>query len=238
MNGIVDFHSHILPAIDDGSSSPKESVAMLQMEKSQGIEYVVATPHFYPRNDTPKQFLNRRKQAEEWLRTSIRGNTDLPQLIVGAEVHFFPGISESDAVSELTIGGKRYILIEMIKAPWTDSMFRELEDLYIRRDIVPIIAHIDRYISPLQTYGISKRLSDLPVLVQANASFFLRRSTRAMALRMLKNDQIHLLGSDCHNLSTRPPNLGDALDVISNCLGREALDRVCEYQNLVLTANE
>lgn len=47
MNGIMDFHSHILPGIDDGSASLEESIAMLRMEAEQGITHVIATPHFY-----------------------------------------------------------------------------------------------------------------------------------------------------------------------------------------------
>lgn len=238
MSRIIDFHTHILPGIDDGSSSSKESVAMLEMEKAQGIKCVVATPHFYPHKDTPEHFLNRRKRAEERLRSAIQGNADLPQLIVGAEVFFFSGISNSDAITELTIGKNRYILIEMGAPPWTDHVYCELQELCVRHDMIPIIAHIDRYITPFQTHGILRRLSELPVLVQANSSFFLRRSTRAMALRMLRNDQIHLLGSDCHNLSSRSPNLGDALNVIKNSLGQDAVERICNYQRMVLVENE
>lgn len=231
---IVDFHSHILPGIDDGSASLKESITMLQMEKAQGIKGVVATPHFYPQNDTPEHFLNRRTQAENVLRSMMQGRADLPELIVGAEVCYFSGISNSDTITELTIGKNSYILMEMGVPPWTDRMYREMEEIYNRHDVVPIIAHVDRYISPLQTHGIPKRLAELPVLVQANASFFLRRSTRAMALRMLRNEQIHLIGSDCHNLTTRPPNLGDALDVIKHNLGQSALDHICQCQAMVL----
>ena len=60
---VVDFHTHILPGIDDGSSSAEESLAMLQMEKEQGIDTVVVTPHFYPQEDRPERFLKRRKEA-------------------------------------------------------------------------------------------------------------------------------------------------------------------------------
>ena len=44
---MIDFHTHILPHMDDGSSSIEESLAMLQAEGKAGIERVVFTPHFY-----------------------------------------------------------------------------------------------------------------------------------------------------------------------------------------------
>ena len=45
--GIIDFHSHILPGIDDGSRSTAQSLEMMKLELDQGIGRIVATPHFY-----------------------------------------------------------------------------------------------------------------------------------------------------------------------------------------------
>lgn len=231
---VIDFHSHVLPGVDDGSASVEESIALLQAEKQQGISCVIATPHFYAQHDTPERFLKRRAAAEERLREEMVKIPDLPELKIGAEVYYFKGISDSDVISELTIDSKRCILLEMPVSPWTDSMYREIENLYVRRGMVPIIAHIDRYIGPFHTFGIPKRLRELPVLVQANAEFFLNRSTSSMALRMLKNDGIHLLGTDCHNLKDRKPNLGDAIALINKKLGKDAIMRIqaCEQDVL------
>ena len=218
MSGIVDFHSHILPGIDDGSASAEESIAMLRMETEQGIDCVVATPHFYAHHDAPEGFLAHRREAEIRLREAMDGLEEMPEIILGAEVYFFPGISDSDTIPELTIGYNRCILIEMPPSPWSQNMYSELEEIQARWGITPIIAHVDRYLNLLPTYGIPQRLEELPVLVQANAGFFLRAGTRAWALRMLERDQIQLLGSDCHNLSSRPPNLDKALRVIGRHL--------------------
>ena len=234
MNSVIDFHSHVLPGMDDGSASVEESVSMLRMEKQQGIECVIATPHFYANHDTPEQFLQRRARAEQRLREEMAKHGDLPQLKIGAEVYFFKGISDSDVVSELTIDSKRCILVEMPVSPWTDSMYRELEGLYVKRGFTPVVAHIDRYISRFRTFGIPQRLGELPVLVQANADFFLNRATASMALRMLKKDEIHLLGSDCHNLKSRKPNLGEAAALIEKRLGRAAIEQIKTYEREIL----
>ena len=158
----------------------------------------------------------------------------LPEISVGAEVSFFRGMSESEILPQLTIREKRYILIEMPPAPWTDAVYRELEGIWEKRGITPIIAHIDRYIGPFRTYRIPQRLAEMPVLVQANADFFLNRSTAGMALKMLKADQIQLLGSDCHNMSSRKPNLGAAVQRIARKLGQDALSRICGYESQIL----
>jgi protein-tyrosine phosphatase len=225
---MTDFHSHILPGMDDGSRSLEESIEMLRMEAEQGITCVVASPHFYPRYDDPAHFLAKREASAQQLREEMARYNDLPQLVLGAEVYYFRGMSESDQLSRLTIEGKNSILIEMPTPPWTEEMYRELETLWVRRGVRPIIAHIDRYIRPFHTYGIPGRLARLPVLVQANAEFFLDKRTAGMALRMLKEERIHLLGSDCHDLRERKPNLGPVLQKIHHKFGAESLRRI-EY---------
>ena len=233
---LTDFHSHILPGVDDGSHSIEESMAMLRAAAEQGIRRMVATPHFYPRHDDPDRFLAARDQAARCLLQQMRGDPGLPEMVLGAEVYYFRGMSESDRLERLTIGGKKCILIEMPLGPWTPEMYRELEDIHSRRGLTPIVAHIDRYIRPFRTHGIPQALRDLPVLVQANASFFTDRSTAHMAMRLLKSDQIHLLGSDCHNLTTRKPDLGPALRLIEQKLGSNALRRINEYERELLDA--
>lgn len=226
MSVLIDAHSHILPGIDDGSKSLEQSIAMLRMEAEQGIKQVVATPHFYPQHDSPERFLARRAKAEEKLREEMEKYVGLPELFIGAEVYYFNRMSESDIISELTIAEKGCILIEMPHAPWSESMYRELENIYIKRGLIPVVAHIDRYIGRFRTFGIPRRLAELPVMIQANAEFFLDRSTSAMALRMLKQGRIHFLGSDCHNLDSRKPNMKGALDLIVKRLGEDALSRI------------
>lgn len=223
---IIDIHSHVLPKMDDGSSSLEESIELLKMEAQQGIDRVAATPHFYARYDRPDTFLARRKEAEMRLREEMQKHDDLPELLIGAEVLFFHGISQSDAISDLTIGANRCILLEMDGVLWNNSVFQELEDICRDRQMTPIIAHVERYISPMRANKHLSRLLELPVLIQCNASFFLDRRTKRMALRMLKNGQVHLLGSDCHSVAHRPPRLGAAVDLIAKELGQDALDPI------------
>ena len=234
---LTDFHSHILPGIDDGSSSVEESIAMLRMEAEQGISAMVATPHFYARHDDPERFLARRAASAERLQAAMAQQEGLPEIYLGAEVHYFQGMSDSEILGRLTIAEKRCILIEMPPAPWTQQMYRELEWVYAKQGLTPVIAHVDRYISRLNTHGIPARLEALPVLVQANASFFLRRTTASFALRLLWQDRIQLLGSDCHNLTDRAPNLGPAAQVIARKLGSEAMAEIRGHEARAFAEN-
>ncbi len=234
---VVDFHSHILPGMDDGSNSVETSIEMLKAEAAQGVTHVISTPHFYPQSDSPEHFLEKRAHAEACLREEMEKHEGLPQLTVGAEVYYFGAISESDILPGLTIGESRCVMIEMPNMLWTEQMYRELAGVYEKQGIIPIIAHVDRYISPLHMHGIPKKLEGLPVYVQANAASFLRWNTRHMMLRMLRYGQIHLLGSDCHGMKDRSPNLLDAVKCIKKHLGEDAIAHIkcCEREVLSLS---
>ena len=214
----IDFHTHILPNVDDGSGSIEESLELLRICGKQGVGEVVLTPHFYPQYDTPQMFLEKRSQAMEALLERVEPG--MPALRLGAEVYYFPHMSHSDALRHLAIEGTDCIMVEMPASPWTDRMYQELEAIRDNQGLTPIIAHVDRYVGRFRDFGIPKRLAELPVLVQANASSFLEGSK---SMKMLKDRQIHLLGSDCHNLRSRKPNLGDARERIARKLGADAL---------------
>ena len=230
---LVDMHTHVLPSVDDGSKSVAESIAMLRMEARQHIDCVVATPHFYARYDRPEEFFARRKASMATLREELLKHPDLPEVKLGAEVYFFPGMSESAVLQDLAIEGGNCVLVEMPMSTWTDQMYRELEGIYAKQGLIPVIAHLDRYIKPFRAMGVLRKLEELPVLVQANASFFLQRSTINMAMRMLRRNQIHLLGSDCHNMAHRKPYLGEAVGLIHQRLGSEIMKQIAENQDIV-----
>lgn len=217
---VVDFHSHILPRIDDGSCSVEESISLLRLAAEQGIREVVLTPHFYPQHTTPERFLEKRSHSLRLLREHMDPEQNLPAIRCGAEVYFYSQMSHSDALEQLVIEGTDCVLVEMPMTQWTDRMYRELAQIRENLGLTPIIAHVDRYLGRFRDHGIPRRLAELPVLVQANASFFLRGSR---GMNMLRDRQIHLLGSDCHNLTDRKPELGPAVERIIRKLGADTI---------------
>lgn len=223
---MIDFHSHVLPGIDDGSANIEESLALLELQARQGITHTVATPHFYPDHQSFESFLRRRSQAEAELRQAMAEKTGLPELTVGAEVHYFRGIGQCDALRELTIGSGKYILIELPYGQWPDRMYQELEEISEKQGLIPVIAHVDRYLGTFSTRGIPEKLMGHGCLIQVNASAFLTPLARRLSLKMLRREQIHLLGSDCHDLSSRPPRLGEAVEKLRGAMGEGALARL------------
>lgn len=216
---MTDFHSHILPGLDDGSRCVEESLDMLRVSAEQGIACVAATPHFYAEENEPEEFLKRRAASEERLRAAWQSG--LPELKLGAEVCFFEGISRCGGLDQLKLEGTQMLLLEMPFAHWGQRVLQEVQALQARPEMTVVLAHVERYL-PWQDGETWERLLDWGVLNQCNAAFFLRWQTRHKALHMLRKGKIHLLGSDCHSMDTRPPRLGEALAVLG-VRGREIL---------------
>ena len=208
--GMVDFHTHILPAVDDGSQSVEESLTLLAESARQGMAGVCATPHFYPTSDDPERFFARRAAAWQKLSAAIAGRNDLPKIALGAEVHFYLGISRNDDIADFCIGDTGILLLEMPFYEWSENMIREIISLNERRDVTVLLAHIERYLK-FQKNDTWDYLRASGVVMQSNAEFFLNRMTAHKAVRMVKKGIIHIIASDCHNMSSRPPKVGDAL---------------------------
>ena len=220
---MVDFHTHILPGIDDGSPDIKTSVEMVRQQLEQGVDTIFLTPHFVAQRDYPENFLQRRQQAYETLQKALAEEGIFVTLQLGAEVMCCPGMSRWEQLGQLTMGDSPYILVELPPRPWKKAIYEELEALYLERGLIPIVAHIDRYLQLLGNKKMLSSLERLPVLLQANASFFTVRRNRRLALRWLKQERIHLVGSDCHGSQWRSPCMKEAIQVITSHIGEKAI---------------
>ena len=214
---MTDWHSHLLPGIDDGSKSVEESIALLSMLRDQGVDEVVATPHFDAARDEPRVFLKRRDTAYAALREQIDGES-MPRITLGAEVAYFFGISNMAELELLAIGDTGLLLLEMPMERWGRYTVDEILRIIRSGRVRIVLAHVERYIGFGNSAAISE-LCDAGVKLQSNASFFIGLRTRRRALTMLKKRQIRFLGSDCHSLVMRPPRIARAMEIIVKKLG-------------------
>ena len=227
---MIDFHSHILPGVDDGAQTLKDSLSMLRESFMQGTDLIVSTSHFYGEEEYPREFLKRRNAAALQLKNAIFMSTQIyPRIVLGAEVLFFPGISEAEDIQHLQIGNTGTILIEPPMAHWSDNMLDEIQQLGRNFDLVPIIAHVDRYMNILQDNTLIDRVIQRNLVVQVNGSYFLNPKTQGAAFNNLKAGKIQLIGSDCHNLDSRPPNLGAVRKLARECYMEKELRQL--HQN-------
>lgn len=224
-NAMIDFHSHMLPEMDDGSSSVEQSLEMIGTSAEQGVTHIVLTPHFYAGSDNPRHFLQKRDSRMKQLMERLPDGS--PKLLLGAEVQYFEGMSTMDALLDMRIEGTRCLLVEMPFTKWSPRMLDDLVDINRRKDFKVILAHVDRYIR-MQDMSVMSSLIREGILFQANADFFLRSFfiLSKKPFRMLENGWIHLLGSDAHNMTSRAPNLELAARAISQKCGDDALQKI------------
>ena len=220
---MIDFHSHILPGMDDGSQKVEESLQMLAAQAKQGIDTVVATSHFYADRSSPRRFVEKRSRAWEALREELPQNT--PEILLGAEVLYFPGISRAKGMGLLCTEGTNILLLEMPFIRWPETMVREVRDLAHSGRYTLMMAHIERYYF-LQDQSVWDELNDDGIWMQSNAEFFLSFRTKRKALKLLWEDRIHLLGTDCHNMDKRRPRMDEAMAVIRKRLGDELVSEI------------
>lgn len=232
---IVDFHTHILPGIDDGSQNESMTKDMLFEEKQQGVAIIAATPHFYASQMSVDGFLGRRREAlEKTNRICREADQPLPEIIAGAEVYYFSGIGRAAEIPRLCIGETNVLLLEMPFEQWTDGVLRDVEDLINRQKLMIVLAHIERYVHFQRDKGVWNRVMNLPLHTQINAGSFVNKGRFLRPDRkwqfsidyLKKHPDILHLGSDCHNVTSRRPNMARGRQAIAGSAGQEYLDRI------------
>ncbi len=220
---MLDIHSHILPKMDDGSKSVEMTFEMLRSSIEQGVTTMVSTSHFYADREDPESFLRRRNHAAKKIASQAE---ELGiKLYYGAEVLYFPGIAQSESVRELAISGTSLILIEMPFVSWSERIFDELMSFQYNSRLQIVLAHIERY-RGLQTRDIFEKMLELPFYFQMNAEAFDSFMTRRLAMKQIERGQLHFLGTDCHNITSRPPNMNIAKQAVEKRLSPAAWETI------------
>lgn len=221
---MIDFHSHILPNIDDGSTSLEESLLMLQKEAKDGVTDVVVTPHYYADRYSIDQFIGRRDKSFEALKHHL--TEEYPSIHIGAEVFYFPGMGEASMLSRLCIDDTQTLLLELPFVQWTSKMIKDVDKIVRNQQLDVILAHIERYYEIQKDKNVYYEMLELPVFGQINAGSFLKRSKRKLVLDLLDDGWASVMGSDCHNMDKRPPNLLEGRKIVERKLGVQILERI------------
>ena len=222
---LVDVHCHVLPEMDDGSEAVDVSLAILRQEREQGVDVVCATSHYYTRQSSIPDFCARRAEAMERLTAVL--TDDLPRVLPAAEVAYFPHMEEQD-LEPLCIQGTRTLMLEMPFTDWTDLQVETVEALALDCGYQVVLVHPERFCFSGSNRSQLRRLAQLPIGLQVNAGSLIRWQTRRLALDLLQLAPVPLLGSDCHNLTSRPPNLKGGRAVIRRKLGEDFLNQMDE----------
>jgi protein-tyrosine phosphatase len=196
---IVDFHAHVLPHMDHGSTRTETGKDQLALIHAAGVHTVCATSHFYPQDILPSVFLEQRQESLARLLKTY-GDAPRPRIILGAEVLICPGIQEMEGLEELCLEGSNILLLEMpfTKSGWDRSLFRAAYEI-MGRGIRPVLAHVDRYPEPL-----IEEMFDMGLCGQINAVSMVKGLFKPRhLLRWIEEGRIKAFGSDLHGRDPR-----------------------------------
>lgn len=186
----IDFHTHILPGIDDGSKSSAQSMQLLAAAKKAGFNTVIATPHFYPHRYNVREFLQRRDISL----SKIAENSDIPNIICGAEVLLCEGIEDMHELEALCIGNSDTMLVELPfdESAVTDRMYETIENMIIKGFNI-VLAHPNRY-----SNNVVENLISIGAGLQINISHICTYFERRRIMQWLNRNCVYAIGSDVH----------------------------------------
>ena len=226
---VVDMHCHILPGVDDGPATLKESLATLKEAECQDIGAMIVTPHFHPGRYAVTA--DKALKALERVRSVAADEGMGIRLYPGQECYYYSGlIAQLEAGNVLTMNGTRYVLVEFEpEAQYSTITFavRELCD----NGYKPIIAHFERYrwlyqrkerLAELHRHGARLQLNFDRLVDKGN--FIHPNGWR----KLLKDGYVDFLGSDTHGMAFRPLHVDKAMDWLQLDVRTEIAERIME----------
>jgi protein-tyrosine phosphatase len=225
---MIDVHHHLLYGLDDGPATIEQSIAMANMAVEDGITHVACTPHANHQFKFDPQEIALRLDR---LRAELAkiGNP----LILGRGCDFhvtFDAIQDAKAnPGKYTINGNQYLLVELpdqVIPMGLQNTFNELQ----HAGLIPILTHPER--NPVLQHNpdrMKQWISD-GLLIQITASSLLGRFgpvAQKVAHRLLRDDWVHIIATDAHNTSGRPPRMRASFDSIAKSYGAETAQRLC-----------
>ena len=210
---MVDIHTHILPDADDGARSWEMAKEMCRLAAQDGITQIVATPHA---NEEYVFDRAKHQRSIEQLQNDIGSQT---KLILGCDFHFsFENIQAAlKDPSAFTIAGTNYLLVELSDYAVSGAVAEAIRKLQ-EAGVKPIVTHPERNPILQRTPDSILRLLDQGCIIQVTASAFTGfwgEPIQKIAEWLLRKKAIHVVASDAHDVTNRPPVLSGARQRIS-----------------------
>jgi protein-tyrosine phosphatase len=221
---VIDVHSHILWDLDDGARTFDDSMAMLRMAAQTGTTDIVATPH------ANSQFAFRPEAVEEKLSLLRESTAGLIRIHSGCDFHLhYDNIQDALAnPAKYTIAHRSYLLVEFSEifvARQIDAVVSKM----LAAGMVPIITHPERNLALQQRLDDLRRWVKEGCLVQVTAQSLLGRfgtKSKRFAELLLKKNLVHVIASDAHDSTDRPPRLDLAYAYIAENYNPELARRL------------
>lgn len=235
MNLDFDIHCHILPGIDDGSKDIEMSMSMIDEAYRQGVRYMIATPHYYPGYKNCD--MSKVKSVYEDMRERVISKYSDFNLYLGNEIYYKAEVPKLLADGKInTMAGSRYVLLEFNVAKDYKDILYGVRNI-TRAGYYPILAHIERYNALWKRTDLVAELVETGAYMQINCENFTKKlfdSDRKYCVELIKSGLVHFLGTDCHNLTDRKPNIELANNYLKSKVDSKILSRISSNPQRIL----
>ena len=219
---MIDFHTHIIPNVDDGSSSVEETFALIKEAKEAGFTGIISTSHYIE-----GYYESNVAERELWLNALIQ---NLPKvnfngkLYLGNEIYFTSNIIELlEQQKVTTINNTNYTLFEL---PLNSKPLNLIDVIYTMQQykLIPVLAHPERYSFVQSNPKIIDELIDIGVLMQQNYGSIIGqygKKAQIIAKKMLEKNYITFFWSDVHKPNKIYKKMPEIIQELQNIIGRE-----------------
>jgi len=199
-NKMIDIHSHVLHAVDDGSKDIDTSIEMIKHEISIGVDTIVCTPHYIlgKYTNTVDELTNRFTELVNKVK-----ELDLKvNLLLGEEICYTRRVNIIDMLDKkelLTINNTRYILLEFDYVTKPEG-FEDIIYNFKLHDYKVIIAHIERY--KWMDINTIKYLKDEGAIIQVNSNSIIGANgikNKLLVNKLIKLGLVDIIASDTHS---------------------------------------
>ncbi len=223
----ADIHTHIIPGIDDGSTSIEETIQMLRLAYDHGTRSIVATPHMFldlfPNRDAAiirSKFESVLASLKQYASQPAYSFLSEMLIVLGSENYAsLEFVQCLDGKAVLPVNGSYYLLVEFSPFVPFGSMQSIIERILLA-GFYPVVAHTERIIAVQQKPARLAPLLNVGCVFQVNADSIVdsaTRTARKTAASLLGEGYGHVVASDGHRVNYRPPTL---FEVCQKLLGK------------------
>lgn len=220
---MIDFHTHILPNLDDGARDLEEAHNLILEAKKAGFDEIVFTPHYIE-----GYYETSVKEREVWYETFLEKFNGLKEVktYLGSEILLSDNIMKLlENAKASTINNTSYILFELPKDKEPVHLYDNIYEL-MKNKVVPILSHPELCPYVQKEPEILYELVEKGVLIQADYGSIIGKNGKRAKLimdKMLESNLVHFLGTNTHQDNTIYRAMAGIIELLSAKIGEEKM---------------
>ncbi len=236
---MIDIHHHLLWDQDDGATSIELSVEMARTAAYDGITHIACTPHANGHYAYIPETVSRK--IADLQRLLDRKHIDI-KLGRGCDFHMsYDNIQQAHIEpGRFSLNGGQYVLVEIPDYAIPRSLGETFYQMQLD-GLTPILTHPERNATLQKDYSLMMEWLRGGVLVQVTAGSVVGRmgkTAQRVAHELLQKRWVHFIATDAHNITSRPPKMREAHDLVADKYGSEYAHLLCVSNPLAAFLNK